>query len=289
MQIPIFKVTPLHLTAINGYTDAAEALLIKGAKIDAVDTSKMTAFHFPANCGKLLVARKLVNHIINRIKDKTILNLKHENGFTPLHFAVQEATLDFVRFLIDSGSEVNARNTNNATPLHIAAQEGHLHIIQELFTNNSNTNPIEINIKTSKGNTPLHSAAKEGLITTATLLLKNGADINAKNHEDFIPLDTAIIAKKFEFALFLLNFYAEKKRLVDEKILLNIKKIVSNTLNSGKAGDYTNTLAQILVGIEKLLMPKNMLMSNGSQQNVTSSDLSAIQSNHSISNNNNSK
>jgi ankyrin repeat protein len=44
-------------------------------------------------------------------------NAQDDNGWTPLHIAAQESSLDAVRLLLDAGANPNVRNSGGQTPL----------------------------------------------------------------------------------------------------------------------------------------------------------------------------
>ena len=87
-------------------------------------------------------------------------------------------------------SEVNIRNksestgTRGGTPLHSAAFWGRDKIAAMLVKAGA-----DVNARGENGSTPLHSAARLSNITMAKLLLTNGAMIDAKDNDGETPLD----------------------------------------------------------------------------------------------------
>lgn len=49
------------------------------------------------------------------------MELRDYQGFTPLHFAVQDGRLAAVQLLLDAGADIEAENSDGATPLFLAA------------------------------------------------------------------------------------------------------------------------------------------------------------------------
>ena len=87
------------------------------------------------------------------------------------------------------------QNSNTAisakdTDLHRAAKNGHAETVSLLLDNGA-----DINAKNRDGQTALHVAAKYGHDAIVSLLLDNGADIEAKNIDGSTPLHRA--AKKW--------------------------------------------------------------------------------------------
>ncbi|HZS38754.1 MAG TPA: ankyrin repeat domain-containing protein [Polyangia bacterium] len=98
-----------------------------------------------------------------------------------LHMAVAAASVDVVRFLLDSGAEVNLGDEDLSTPLEYAC--GHIvdpkkieiGIVDLLLERGGRVGPTE----DSTGGTPLHHAAEWGRCDVVERLLAKGADVNA--------------------------------------------------------------------------------------------------------------
>ena len=130
------------------------------------------------------------------------------SGNTALHIAVsRDAPIDFIRYLIDVGADVNARNKNGDSVLYITVQKNRrdagdllLEKNADIFaTNTQNDSPLRlaltqggevqdwlINSKTlnstdGSGNTPLHYASEWHLNSAIIALIQKGAKLEAKN------------------------------------------------------------------------------------------------------------
>lgn len=105
-------------------------------------------------------------------------------GFTALHEAVGEHTLEVVQILIAAGGNVNAQNNVGIAPLHLAAYD---YIAEELIKAGA-----DIEIKERNGATPLHMHAENPERSEVLeVLLKNGANVNQKDECDLTVLDIA--------------------------------------------------------------------------------------------------
>jgi len=93
-----------------------------------------------------------------------------------------------MKWLKEQGTDVNVKDNNGWTPMHHAAKYGRLEVMKWLKDQGA-----DINAKTNDGLTPMHMAANSfnNSIKTMTWLKEQGADINAKTNEGKTPLDLA--------------------------------------------------------------------------------------------------
>ena len=105
--------------------------------------------------------------------------------------SVEKNQLQHVQNMIDCGFDVNVRNihVDNWTPLHSAVCNGHFAIVECLLKHGA-----DVNAKEKENYTPLHIACLErhGHIDIVECLLKYGADIHSKNISSSTPLHTAV-------------------------------------------------------------------------------------------------
>ncbi len=130
---------------------------------------------------------------------------------SPLHNAAMKGEKYKVIELLDKGAKIDARDRRGCTPLFVAAEYGNTDTVQELL--NRGADPTK-GALLRRGNTPLHIAAKNGFNQvleallakytnadvrnisrqtplmlaawgrhpqTVTLLIKHGADVNARD------------------------------------------------------------------------------------------------------------
>ena len=85
-------------------------------------------------------------------------SVRHENGWTLLHFAAYQGWLDVVKLLTTKYKcDVNITSiSNNKTPVFIASREGHLNVVKYLRT----VCNCDMTIKSKGGNNPLSIARK---------------------------------------------------------------------------------------------------------------------------------
>jgi ankyrin repeat protein len=104
-----------------------------------------------------------------------------------------------------SGIAVNQRDATGATALHWASLNGQDHIIRQLLEAKADVNVAEAGL----GMTPLHGAARWNRLTSAKLLLANGAKVDARDRFGRTPLFGAMVKNRFEMIDLLLGSSAD--------------------------------------------------------------------------------
>jgi len=105
---------------------------------------------------------------------QSVVKLLLENSdaeiFESLHNAILEGNFDIARFLIEDGRNVNVKNENGSTPLHFAAIQNQIEGATLLIENGA-----DLNIKNAEGQTPLDIAIAQNHSEIADLLRAAGA------------------------------------------------------------------------------------------------------------------
>jgi ankyrin len=201
--------TALILAARNGHVDVVKTLLINKAQVNHFNDEKIGALQYAvesddANLVKLMLAGGADVEVRNGI-DQSLLhlapsyavaevliavgadpNLKDAEGITPLHHATMRGDLAFLRLLVEFDADVNSPDNGGLTPLHLAAQYDHAEIAAYLLEQGADPNRL-----TLQGDSPLHACSKSRKHPrrVAGLLVKAGAELNAKNKAGQTPLD----------------------------------------------------------------------------------------------------
>jgi len=203
-------VTPLSLAVEHNLKDHIKFYANLGADINAEDKQHDTpltrAFSKDLDTLKMLVNK---NNIASR----------DSAGNTPLHLAITyKVNMDYIRYLLDCGADIDARNSNGDSVLYLAVENDAKEIGQILInkganvygTNTANYSPLRLALTNGgetqdwvlgssviegddgNGNTPLHYAAEWKLDNAVLYLISKGANINKKNANGETPLFNAV-------------------------------------------------------------------------------------------------
>jgi ankyrin repeat protein len=125
---------------------------------------------------------------------------------TPLHYAAVCNMQDIATFLIvEHSQDVNARGFDEEeTPLHVSSRRGHVEIARVLLKHGADTEARDCN-----DFSPLEQVAYEGHMETAQVLLEHGADVNARDDRRCTPLHWASEAGQLVVAQVLLSHGAD--------------------------------------------------------------------------------
>ena len=110
---------PLGLAAFFGHPDTVALLLKRGADVGTVARNPMRiqALH-AAVAGRSFPAIKLV------VEAGAAVNAPQQQGFTPLHEAVNQGNLELTRYLLAHGADPKQQNDAGVSPIGLAAEKG---------------------------------------------------------------------------------------------------------------------------------------------------------------------
>lgn len=117
------------------------------------------------------------------------VNVKDDNGYTPLHHACLHGHKVIVRLLLSADASPCVVDKKGATPLHLAAFKGDSDVVAMLLAHNNP--PVNVDQLTTDHETALLIAAHFGYVDVVAQLIAKGADVSIKNNNDESALDLA--------------------------------------------------------------------------------------------------
>ncbi len=128
-----------------------------------------------------------------------ILTPDHWN---PLQKYAYKGNEEAILLLLENGEDINGGDEKfNETPLHIAATAGQSEITELLLKEGA-----DIQARSMSEKTPLHKAVFFGQFDTVKLLVEKGADVNARDKSGYTPLHSSASNRaSLEIAKFLLE------------------------------------------------------------------------------------
>ncbi|XP_012220944.2 ankyrin repeat domain-containing protein 27-like [Linepithema humile] len=113
------------------------------------------------------------------------INACNDLGETALHVASTTGRTKMVQLLLDAGANVNvATKPDDRTPLHLACFNDRIDAARLLL----NCATCDVDAKDHNGDTPLHLATVAGNEKLVALLIRYGANTNARNLQNKTPL-----------------------------------------------------------------------------------------------------
>jgi ankyrin repeat protein len=175
----------IHDAATNGNIEVVKQHLASGTDVDVKDEEGATPLHYAASKGHKEIAKLL-------IAEGAGVNMKMQGGFTPLHFAAWEGHTEVAELFIAKGADVNAKVESDSykgmTPLDLA--KGHPEIAELLRKHGGK----------SRAEDSIFAAVMAGNLEAVKQHLAAGADVDAKDKTGFTPLHYAAQSGRKEIA-----------------------------------------------------------------------------------------
>nr|XP_023013531.1 serine/threonine-protein phosphatase 6 regulatory ankyrin repeat subunit A-like isoform X1 [Leptinotarsa decemlineata] len=191
--------TPLHYAIAGGNVEGVQMLLdneqkLQEQKCQNIDGIKrminkcsvdIMPLHLAAKLGNIEILRMIMPHCED-------VNVRTNQGITPLVLAAREGHVQCVHFLLRFGAKVAlADNINFMTPVHYSAKNGHSQCLTMLLHNSEDQNVV--NMLDRQHRTALMLSVSGNHIDCVQTLLKCGADPNIVDTDEHSCLFRAVV------------------------------------------------------------------------------------------------
>jgi ankyrin repeat protein len=162
--------------------------------------------------------------VVALLKDNDEIDLqeKDDDGWMPLHHAIQGGNLDIIRYLIEEkGADMDGTmdTDEGLDALNLSIMDGHVDVIKYISEQYANARLL-INTRNDSGLTPLLVAALEGHVKIMRYLVeKHDADITITDDDGWSALHYACLAGDLECVQYIVS---SSSSAVD---MLNVKEI----------------------------------------------------------------
>ncbi|KAH0522614.1 hypothetical protein TsFJ059_006437 [Trichoderma semiorbis] len=222
--------TALTMAIWLGMRDVATILLENGADANRPNRLGETGLHMAISSGDELMVQLLVENGAD---------VNHERyGWTPLLLAASKNYQEIAQFLVENAADVNATDYHDQSALHWAARHGANDIIRLLIDKGAVVDAMDDHGKTplicaiKKGDKDsvrtllmagadiksdrclaLHTAAASGRDEIVRLLLRRGANVNAKTRDGITALQIATLKRYKKIVKLLLKRGADETKV----------------------------------------------------------------------------
>ena len=178
---------PLYYAAFYGFLELVEHLVLKYPQYaSARGGVRGTALHSASFKGHLQVVRYLLRHGVD-------VNVRDSGKDTSFLLASWQGHSDVAQCLLEHGADVELRDQFDHTPLNLAALYGHVDAVRFLLEHNADVDSQDNHGRTALHNSIRFQSFKANRPKIAQLLLKYGANPNARNHELQTPLHLLLL------------------------------------------------------------------------------------------------
>ena len=178
--------------------EIVQVLLNSGADVEKSPQDGFRPLHHAVQNGDGKLASMLLKHGAD---------VNSQAGFsrnTPLQLALINGNISNVKLLLENKANVGQTNADGKAPLAVAVLRNQCAIARELLWYEAAVNQVVA----SSGFTPLHYAVLHGRFEMVNVLLEGRAEVNVLSHSDETPLHIAARTDNVVLVLHLLEFGA---------------------------------------------------------------------------------
>ena len=202
---PFFFESNIFAATRKGKLSSVQYLIEGGTDVNIRDEEGRSPMYIAASEGQYEIA----NYLIGEGADR---NLKSNNGNTPLIAAATKNNLRLVRLLTEWSALIEEKNNLGGTALMAAAENGSLDVVKHLCENCH----ANVDSQQNQGSTPLIIASLNGFLNVVKYLCEFGANVNIANNEGKTALFYASCFDHYDIAKTLIQFGADKKKKTNE-------------------------------------------------------------------------
>ncbi len=226
--------TPLMFAVISDKPDLVRQLISMHADVSITNNKKMNVFHLAC----MSVDRDMLSLLVSSMKNNSMqmsekaLNMRDDEGCTPLMLAVIHDNTHAVKQLISMHADIGITDNKNKNVLHhacISQNDEMFDILLTSIKNNSQQIPEKVlNMKDDEGDTPLKLAIGFNYTQAVKQLISMHANIGITDNNKRNALHLACISVNEGMLDLLLSSMKDNSMQVPEKVL-NMKDNDGNT------------------------------------------------------------
>ena len=211
-------ITPLHIAACQGHTEAALKLIRLGADLVTASDTVRQPIHLAASMGNMSTVKMMLDEgcdvnmislgtslLHNAVRSGNIgliaelqarkcdVNVPDSEGDSPLDYAALKGSSDVIHLLIQHGADKHAAGGSLGGPVQAAAATGNWSIVETLMKEGFSLDGCTID-----GKTIMHLAAIGGNDKLLNILAGRGFSVSRTDYYGLAPLHYAAVFQHVE-------------------------------------------------------------------------------------------